>query len=126
MLPLGQQFTVDLFDCAADVDVNDVALVREALLRAAVAGEATVVSDCFHHFSPHGVSGVVIIAESHIAAHTWPEHRFVAIDIFTCGTSCKPEEIRKSLEADFRPGRVEFTNTPRGVNINKSHVPTLS
>ena len=59
--------------------------VTTAMLQAATASGATIVTHSFHHFSPHGVSGAVIIAESHLAIHTWPEHGFAAVDFFTCG-----------------------------------------
>jgi S-adenosylmethionine decarboxylase proenzyme len=60
-------------------------LVTSAMLQAAEASGASIVTHSFHHFSPHGVSGAVIIAESHLAIHTWPEHGFAAVDFFSCG-----------------------------------------
>ena len=114
MPALGRQIAVDLFDCAPNIDLNDVEFVRQALLQAAEAGNATIVNDCFHHFSPHGVSGVVIIAESHIAIHTWPEHQFAAIDIFTCGTTCYPEKMQAVLEKAFLPQQSTMVENARG------------
>jgi S-adenosylmethionine decarboxylase proenzyme len=55
------------------------------------------VGESFYHFSPHGVSGVVNIAESHIAIHTWPEHRYAAVDVFTCGNTVDPEKAAKLI-----------------------------
>ena len=115
MPALGRQLAVDLFDCASETDLNHVEFVREAMLTAAKAGNATIVDECFHHFSPHGVSGVVVIAESHIAVHTWPEHRYLAVDIFTCGTGCSPEKMQESLIESFQPGRTTMEETERGV-----------
>ena len=114
MITLGTQIAVDLYDCDSTVDLNDVDFVGACLLRAAKAGDATIVTDCFHHFSPHGVSGVVVIAESHIAIHTWPEYQFAAVDIFTCGDSCDPEKMRLSLLDSFKAQRCEVQQHSRG------------
>ncbi len=84
MSPLGRHLLVEFSGCDAGV-LSDLALVTQAMLRAAVASGATIVTHSFHHFSPHGVSGAVIIAESHLAIHTWPEHGFAAVDFFSCG-----------------------------------------
>jgi S-adenosylmethionine decarboxylase proenzyme len=86
---LGRHLLVEYYDC--DIDVLDsVETIREAMLNAAEMSGATIISDTFHHFSPQGVSGVVVIAESHLAIHTWPEHKFAAVDLFTCGDEVDP------------------------------------
>src|SRR5690625_8008884 len=86
MEALGRQILVEFYDCDQS-KLNDVKFIETALLEAAVAARATIISHSFHKFSPHGVSGIVVIAESHIAIHTWPEYRYAAVDIFTCGES---------------------------------------
>ena len=67
------------------------------MVTAAVDSGATVLGESFHHFSPQGVSGVVVIAESHLSIHTWPEYGYAAVDIFTCGTSVEPEKAAEVL-----------------------------
>ena len=74
----------ELYECD-NIVLNDVAIIRRQMLAAADLIGATVVGEVFHRFSPSGVSGVVVIAESHLSIHTWPESSYVAIDIFTCG-----------------------------------------
>jgi S-adenosylmethionine decarboxylase len=74
-------------------------------LRAAVTlAGATPLHEVVHAFSPHGVTGVIVIAESHFAIHTWPEHAFAAVDLFTCGDSVDPykafEHLRGALHAE--------------------------
>lgn len=66
-------------------------------MTAAIDCGAEVLGDSFHRFSPQGVSGVVIIAESHLSIHTWPEHGYAAVDIFTCGTTVRPEKAAEVL-----------------------------
>ncbi|NBU92683.1 MAG: polyamine aminopropyltransferase [Flavobacteriia bacterium] len=65
--------------------MNDVAAIERDMVDAAKKAEATVINSTFHHFSPYGVSGVVVIQESHLAIHTWPEYGYAAVDVFTCG-----------------------------------------
>jgi S-adenosylmethionine decarboxylase proenzyme len=84
MTALGRHLLVEFTGCDAAA-LADLAGVTAAMLRAAEASGATIVTHSFHHFSPHGVSGAVIIAESHLAIHTWPEHGFAAVDFFSCG-----------------------------------------
>ncbi|HJV38608.1 MAG TPA: adenosylmethionine decarboxylase [Geothrix sp.] len=81
---LGRHLLVEYTGCDA-VILADLERITTAMLEAARASGATIVTHSFHHFSPHGVSGAVIIAESHLAIHTWPEHRFAAVDFFSCG-----------------------------------------
>jgi S-adenosylmethionine decarboxylase proenzyme len=89
---LGIQLAVELFDCDENL-LNDHRLLEQSLVEAATKAGATVVESVFHQFNPHGISGAVIIAESHIAIHTWPEYRYAALDIFTCGTDIDPGDI---------------------------------
>ncbi|MDR3684924.1 MAG: adenosylmethionine decarboxylase [Geothrix sp.] len=84
MTALGHHLLVEFTGCDAAA-LADLDRVTTAMLQAAGASGATVVTHSFHHFSPHGVSGAVIIAESHLAIHTWPEHGFAAVDFFSCG-----------------------------------------
>ena len=81
---------LELKDCDKEV-LNDLTLLRDSLLSAAKEAGATMVGESFHHFTPQGVSGVVLIAESHLFLHTWPEYGYAAVDIFTCGDTVKPE-----------------------------------
>lgn len=81
---LGSHYLAEFHGCDAGV-LNDMPAVERAMLRAADLAGATVVQPVFHQFSPHGVSGVVVVAESHFAIHTWPEHGYAAVDLFTCG-----------------------------------------
>lgn len=87
---LGRQVLVELYGCPAE-RLMDVPGVEGAMREAAVRCGATVVQSAFHAFSPCGVSGVVIIAESHLTIHTWPEHGYAAVDVFTCGASLDAE-----------------------------------
>ncbi len=100
MKSLGKHIVVELYDCNHKT-LNDHEKVQRLMVGAAKAAKATVVTSEFHHFNPYGVSGAVIIAESHLTIHTWPEYGYAAVDVFTCGEEVDPwvcvREIVKAL-----------------------------
>ena len=73
-------------------------------------------------FSPHGVSGVVIISESHLAIHTWPELGYAAVDLFTCGDKCDPKVAYEFLKNAFHSTKASFSELKRGKIDAASHV----
>jgi S-adenosylmethionine decarboxylase len=85
------------------VQINHPERLRPILEQAVVAGRATVIKTALHQFSPQGVSGVVILAESHLAVHTWPEHCFAAVEILVCGVTPDPEASHRYLLEQLRP-----------------------
>ncbi len=114
MHALGTHLLVELRDCDHGV-IGDVAKVRDALVEAARRARATVVEVAFHEFSPFGVSGMVIIAESHLSIHTWPEYGYAAVDIFTCGELIKPEEAANYLIKRFKCQAPSMMEMKRGI-----------
>ncbi|MEO1590327.1 MAG: polyamine aminopropyltransferase [Cyanobacteria bacterium J06632_22] len=102
MKSLGRHILVEFHGCSAEV-LNDVPRIESSMVNAAKESGATIISSVFHHFSPFGVSGVVVIQESHLAIHTWPEYRYAAVDLFTCGDSVSPwvsyELLKEAFEA---------------------------
>jgi len=91
-MTLAWHTLIDFHDCDPP-RLADVTGLRAAMLAAISDAGGTYVTDVFHEFSPHGLSGVVVIAESHVALHTWPEHRFVALDVFSCTRALNQEQI---------------------------------
>jgi len=83
-MALGRQMTVEFYDCDSHF-LADAAAMKALFIRAAEVSGAHVVDAIFHAFQPQGVSGVVVISESHFAVHAWPEHDYAAVDLFTCG-----------------------------------------
>ena len=107
----GTHLLVDLWDAHHLSDPKHIDL---ALREAAEKAGATILHSHFHHFTPNGgVSGVVVLAESHISIHTWPERSFAAIDIFMCG-ACDPHDAIPVLRQAFQPGRVDLNEERRG------------
>jgi S-adenosylmethionine decarboxylase len=108
----GMHLLVDFWGAQ---NLNDPELIDKVLREASLAAKATILHSHFHHFAPSGgVSGVVVLAESHISIHTWPERAFAAIDIFMCG-ACDPYKSLPVLEAAFRPQRVSLDERRRGL-----------
>ncbi|MGC2423043.1 MAG: adenosylmethionine decarboxylase, partial [Nitrospirota bacterium] len=91
---------LELRDCRAGI-LQDLDRVREIMVSAAREAKATVVEVAFHEFNPFGISGMVIIAESHLSIHTWPEYNYAAVDIFTCGEIIVPQEAAHYLIREF-------------------------
>ncbi len=107
----GMHLLVDLWDAS---NLADPAHIDAALRAAALQAGATILHSHFHHFTPNGgVSGVVVLAESHISIHTWPERDFAAVDIFMCG-DCDPHDAVPVLQAAFNPGRIDLDEQRRG------------
>ncbi|MCZ6521228.1 MAG: polyamine aminopropyltransferase [Bacteroidetes bacterium] len=86
---LGRHVLVEYYDCDPQL-LDDVVYIEKSMEMAALKANATLINSAFHHFSPFGVSGVIVIQESHFAIHTWPEYGFASVDLFTCGESVDP------------------------------------
>ena len=95
-LALGRHLTIEYYDCNAQV-LADVRRMEELFVEAANISGATVLESSFHAFQPQGVSGIVVICESHFAVHAWPEHDYAAVDIFTCGDQIDFEKAANTL-----------------------------
>jgi S-adenosylmethionine decarboxylase proenzyme len=115
---LGKHLLLELKGCNKEL-LNDISFLREALLAAAVEAGATILGESFHQFNPQGVSGVVIIAESHICIHTWPEYGYAAADIFTCGSSVQPEKVAEIILGKLGGNNHSINKMPIGILNSK-------
>jgi S-adenosylmethionine decarboxylase len=102
-----------LLDFWGAKNINSVKVVKKALIDAIKASKFTLLQIELHKFSPQGVSGVAIIAESHVSIHTWPEYEFVALDIFVCGGK-NPKPAISSLKKSFKPKKIIIKEVERG------------
>lgn len=100
---LGKHWIIECYECSYAA-INDPQVLERIFLDAANCAGAHVLDSHFHTFEPHGVSGIVVIAESHFSVHSWPEYRYAAVDVFTCGESIDIEEavrvLKEQLETD--------------------------
>ncbi len=109
---LGRHLVVEMYECDGVLDGEE---VMNYLEEAAKVSNAKVVKSFLHKFNPHGISAVVVIEESHLAVHTWPEYRFVALDVFTCGDETDPWRAYDYLRSKFKPKRVSVMEITRGI-----------
>lgn len=108
---IGRHLLVDLWGASG---LQDAARIERALRRGAEAAGAHVLDVRLHTFGAEGgVTGVALLAESHISIHTWPEHAYAAVDVFVCG-ACDPSAAVPALEAAFTPDRLRCTEHQRG------------
>ncbi len=114
MYALGTHLLVELRECNTEI-LKNLEKVRNALVSAAKEAKATIVDVSFHEFNPFGISGVVVIAESHLTIHTWPEYDYAAIDIFTCGDIIKPEVAASFLIKQFECKNPSIVEVKRGI-----------
>ena len=122
---LGKHMTVEYYDCDTHI-LCDAKAVEDAFIRAAVSSGATVIGADFHNFKPQGVSGFVVIAESHFSVHAWPEHDYAAVDIFTCGESINFQTAVNSLKESLRAEEMVISSIMnRGVITNNGLEKTI-
>jgi len=113
MNALGQHILVEFVGCDPNI-LNDVTTIEQGMLDAADRANSTIINSTFHYFSPYGVSGVVVIQESHLAVHTWPEYRYAAVDLFTCGDGVDPWKAFDYLKDVFKAQNYSALETRRG------------
>jgi S-adenosylmethionine decarboxylase len=136
---LGRHVIAEFYDCRPEL-LSDPDYIRAVMLQTARVIGATIVAESFHTFSPQGVSGTVIIAESHLSIHTWPENGYAAVDVYTCGglnprvgceflaehldaSSSRLQEILRGLPDDlggqevFRPEEISIVSRTERVRM---------
>lgn len=125
--PYGRHILMELTDCPSDL-LNSVDEVETLLLNSAKDGGATVISSHFHSFTPQGLSGVIVIQESHITIHTWPEKNYAAVDVFTCGNEVVADQVSKYIAERIQAKKVNlssFSRSPLGTQILNLSSPLL-
>ncbi|PZR57482.1 MAG: adenosylmethionine decarboxylase [Candidatus Meridianibacter frigidus] len=118
MKALGTHIVCELSGCDPAL-LSDVDGVREHLKQAARKSKATIMETAFHRFFPQGVSGVVVLAESHISIHTWPETGYAAMDFYTCGDHTDPWLACEYAAQAFRATNMSTTEVKRGIEAAK-------
>jgi spermidine synthase len=110
---LGRHILAEFFQCRQDL-LNQTESIENAMCAAAIACGANIVESVFHTFNPYGVSGVVVIQESHLAIHTWPEYGYAAVDVFTCGNEIDPWVAAQYLKEALQAQEVNSIELKRG------------
>lgn len=116
MNALGHHLLLECHDCDP-VALAEAPALEALLRRAAAAGGAQVIAGHMHRFGAgQGVTGVLLLAESHLSIHTWPEHGYAAVDVFMCGVADAARAVAAIVDG-LAPGRHDLTAVPRGVGI---------
>jgi S-adenosylmethionine decarboxylase proenzyme len=111
---LGRHLVVELSDCNRDI-LNNLELLESHMNESVRQSGATIVRSVFHRYNPQGVSGVVVIAESHISIHTWPEYGYAAVDFFTCGDTVDPYKAFEYLKRQLGAESSHVSELKRGI-----------
>ncbi|MFP7171863.1 adenosylmethionine decarboxylase [Terribacillus sp. 7520-G] len=111
---MGRHVIAELWDCNAE-KLNDMQLIEQIFVDAALKSGAEVREVAFHKFAPHGVSGVVIISESHLTIHSFPEHGYASIDVYTCGNIIDPNVATDYIIDALEAKTCEKAELPRGM-----------
>lgn len=118
MEALGTHILCELSGCDPNI-LTDVEGVEQILKTAAQVANATILTTAFHRFEPHGVSGVVVIAESHLSIHTWPETGYAAMDFYTCGSATNPWAACEYAAKMLRARTMRTTEVKRGIQARR-------
>lgn len=113
---------LDLKECNTDL-LDDIVRVKQGMISLTEQAGGTIVGESFHKFNPLGITGIIAIAESHLCIHTWPEHGYAAVDIFSCGSAFRPHEAADLIIDLLRCVNPTITELRRGVlpSIAPSH-----
>lgn len=118
MKTLGKHIILELSDCAEHL-LNNVPFIKDMLIDATIKSGAHIMDIFDHKFSPTGISMVVILSESHLSIHTWPESNYAAIDIYTCG-NCDPIKSCEYIINKLGSKNYHMTEIDRGIKYNNS------
>lgn len=114
MNTLGRHILAEMYGCSEEI-LNNVHEIEKIMVKSALEAGAEVREVAFHKFSPQGVSGVVVISESHLTIHTWPELGYAAVDVFTCGDRINPWDACNYLADSFNAKNMTATEVKRGI-----------
>ncbi|MGH8016651.1 MAG: adenosylmethionine decarboxylase [Candidatus Zixiibacteriota bacterium] len=121
MKKLGRHLIAEFADCNGR-KLADVDFIEDCLNEAVRKSGATIVSSIFHRYNPQGVSGVIVIAESHLSIHTWPEYNYAAVDFFTCGESVDPYKAYEYMKEMLDSKTSQLNELDRGIPSDQDEV----
>jgi S-adenosylmethionine decarboxylase len=114
---IGRHLILELWGCQ-EAPINSVETIERAMRETVEACGATLLDLRVYPFTPIGVTGVAILSESHLMIHTWPEHGYAAVDVFTCGYHTDPDAAVSVLQRHFSPERIQVMEMNRGLIVD--------
>jgi S-adenosylmethionine decarboxylase len=127
METLGRHVIAELWDCNPD-RLDNLETVEHVMVDAAIDAGADIREVTFHKFNPQGISGVIVISESHLTIHTFPEHGYASVDVYTCGETIDPNVAAHAIAEYLEAKTTEYMEIPRGrgpLQVNKPHTEVL-
>jgi S-adenosylmethionine decarboxylase len=118
---MGRHVIADLSGCNPSF-ISSVSYVQKVLEEAVKRAKATIISSRFHQFSPVGVSGIILLSESHCSIHTWPDEEYAAIDIYTCGEHVFPQVACDYIAKELSAKEMHVTSVERGLKAKNSKI----
>lgn len=118
---VGKHAIADIYMCNCP-NMDNINYVKKLIFKSAKEANLTVVNSQFHKFNPIGISGVLILAESHLTIHTWPEYNYIAIDIFTCGQNINPSKACEKIAKNFKSNNYDIKEFERGDKCEISRI----
>lgn len=115
MTVAGYHIIAELHDCDV-AKISFLPTVKSAMAKAVKCGSLTRLGENFHQFEPHGVTGIILLSESHLSVHTWPEKAYAAVDLFTCGSTANIEAAFDCLVREFDSKNVSKKAFHRGLD----------
>jgi S-adenosylmethionine decarboxylase len=122
---MGRHVIAELWGCNIE-KLNNMSFIEQTFVDAALKAGAEVREVAFHKFAPHGVSGVVIISESHLTIHSFPEHGYASIDVYTCGDRIDPNVASNYIAEALGASTSEVIEVPRGMGPVKVEKTTVN
>lgn len=119
--PVGTHLTAEFWQ--TQKTITSAQELEKILIASAKHANSTPLKVAIEKFEPQGITGVVIVAESHISVHTWPEENYVAVDAFTCGDNTIPQKAIEYLQKQFKPKMIQIQEIKRGIQSNAKPVP---
>lgn len=113
-LVLGNHYLIDYYECNSDI-LSIVEKIKEIMLEAGKKGNLHIVGECFHQFKPYGVSGVLILKESHFTIHTWPEYNYASVDLYLCDRTVNVMKITEYLFVELKAKNYKIDEIQRGL-----------
>jgi len=118
---LGRHLIAELVECNR-LTLDNLEQLQEHLEESVRQSGATIVKSVFHRYNPQGVSGVIVIAESHISIHTWPEYGYAAVDFFTCGEAVDPYKAYEYIKQSLQAKDAHLTELKRGLPSSTNEI----
>lgn len=113
-LILGNHYLIDYYGCSEDM-LKGVIMIKKIMLGAGIIGKLHIVEECFHQFKPSGVSGVLVLKESHFTIHTWPEYNYASVDLYLCDKTVDVSKIIKYLALELKSKDYDVNQINRGL-----------